>query len=102
MANRSYWISDFVAANAQVLSIGGFLLAMFVLFSAITDAFFTTGNLLNVLRQAAPMIIVAVAMTMVITTGGIDLSVGSTVALINALAAIALQAGVAWPTVVLL
>jgi simple sugar transport system permease protein len=100
MANRSYWISDFVAANAQVLSIGGFLLAMFVLFSVITDAFFTTGNLLNVLRQAAPMIIVAVAMTMVITTGGIDLSVGSTVALVNALAAIALGTALPWPVVV--
>jgi simple sugar transport system permease protein len=99
MTNR-YWISDFVAANAQVLSIGSFLLAMFVLFSVITDAFFTTGNLLNVLRQAAPMIIVAVAMTMVITTGGIDLSVGSTVALINALAAIALGTALPWPVVV--
>jgi simple sugar transport system permease protein len=101
MPNRSYWISDFVAANAQVLSIGGFLLAMFVLFSVITDAFLTTGNILNVLRQAAPMIVVAVAMTLVITTGGIDLSVGSTVALINALAAIALGTALPWPVVVL-
>ena len=42
-------------------------------------------NLLNLLRQSAPMLIVAVAMTFVITTGGIDLSVGSTVALVNAL-----------------
>jgi simple sugar transport system permease protein len=90
----------FVTANAQVLSIGGFLLAMFILFSATTDAFLTTGNLLNVLRQTAPLIIVAVAMTLVITTGGIDLSVGSTVALTNALAAIALGAGLPWPLVV--
>ena len=48
------------------------------------------------------MLIVAVAMTFVITTGGIDLSVGSTVALVNALAAIALQAGIPWPLVVAL
>ena len=41
-------------------------------------------------------------MTFVITTGGIDLSVGSTVALVNALAAISLQAGMPWPLVVLL
>jgi simple sugar transport system permease protein len=45
---------------------------------------------------------VAVAMTFVVTTGGIDLSVGSTVALVNALAAITLQAGVPWPLVVAL
>ena len=59
-------------------------------------------NLLNILRQSAPLLIVAVAMTFVITTGGIDLSVGSTVALVNALAAIALQAGVPWPLAVVL
>ena len=47
------------------------------------------------------MLIVAVAMTFVITTGGIDLSVGSMVALINALAAIAIAAGCPWPLVVL-
>ena len=43
-----------------------------------TDAFLSPGNILNLLRQSAPMLIVAVAMTFVITTGGIDLSVGST------------------------
>ena len=46
--------------------------------------------------------IVAVAMTFVITTAGIDLSVGSVLALVNALAAISLQAGVPWPLVVVL
>ncbi len=46
--------------------------------------------------------IVAVAMTFVITTGGIDLSVGSILALVNALAAISLAAGVPWPAVVVL
>ena len=46
--------------------------------------------------------IVAVAMTFVITTGGIDLSVGSVLALVNALAAISMQAGVPWPAVVVL
>src|SRR5262245_55040961 len=54
------------------------------------------------MRQSAPMLIVAVAMTLVITTGGIDLSVGSVLALVNALAAISLQAGVPWPAVVVL
>jgi simple sugar transport system permease protein len=60
------------------------------------------GNLLNILRQIAPLMIVAVAMTFVITTGGIDLSVSSILALVNALAAITLQAGVPWPAVVVL
>jgi simple sugar transport system permease protein len=93
--------ADLLATHAQLLSIAAFFVAMVVIFSATSSAFLTAGNLLNLLRQAAPILIVAVAMTFVITTGGIDLSVGSTVALINALAAIGLQAGIAWPLVVL-
>ncbi len=92
--------TDFVAAQAQVLSIAVFFIACFVIFSVTSDAFLTPGNLLNMLRQSAPMLIVAVAMTFVITTGGIDLSVGSTVALVNALAAILMQFGIPWPVVV--
>jgi simple sugar transport system permease protein len=92
---------DFLARHAQVLSIAAFFLLMVVLFSLNTGAFLSQANLLNLLRQSAPLIIVAVAMTFVITTGGIDLSVGSTVALVNALVAIALQAGVPWPLAVL-
>jgi simple sugar transport system permease protein len=44
--------------------------------------------------------IVATAMTLVIITAGIDLSVGSLVALINAVCAIAMAAGIPWPIVV--
>ena len=73
-----------------------------LLFSLVTDTFLTQGNLLNILRQVAPLMIVAVAMTFVITTAGIDLSVGSILALVNALAAISLQAGMPWPLVVVL
>ena len=75
---------------------------MAVTFSLITDTFLTETNLLNILRQTAPLMIVAVAMTFVITTAGIDLSVGSVLALVNALAAISLQAGLAWPLVIVL
>jgi simple sugar transport system permease protein len=46
--------------------------------------------------------IVAVSMTFVITTAGIDLSVGSILALVNARAAIAMQAGLYWPLIVVL
>jgi simple sugar transport system permease protein len=88
--------------NGGVLSIAAFFVVMTVTFSLITDTFFTQTNLLNILRQIAPLMIVAVAMTFVITTAGIDLSVGSVLALVNALAAISLQAGLYWPLVVAL
>jgi simple sugar transport system permease protein len=88
--------------NGGVLSIAAFFVVMTVTFSLITDTFLTQTNLLNILRQIAPLMIVAVAMTFVITTAGIDLSVGSVLALVNALAAISLQAGLYWPLVVAL
>ena len=94
--------SDWLAAHAQLLAIAGFFALMFVWFSVTSQSFFSAGNLLNVLRQAAPILIVAIAMTFVVTTGGIDLSVGSTVALINALAAILLQMLLPWPIVIVL
>ncbi len=88
--------------NGGVASIAVFFAVMATTFSLATDTFLTQGNILNILRQIAPLMIVAVAMTFVITTAGIDLSVGSVLALVNALAAIALQAGVPWPLVVVL
>jgi simple sugar transport system permease protein len=88
--------------NGGVLSIAAFFIVMTVTFSLITRTFLTEINILNILRQSAPLMIVAVAMTFVITTAGIDLSVGSVLALVNALAAISLQAGLAWPLVVVL
>ena len=54
---------------------------LFVFFSIRADAFLTTNNLVNISRQVAPTVIVAMAMTFVITTGAIDLSVGSIVGL---------------------
>lgn len=58
------------------------------------DAGFTsTENILNIVRQTAMISIMGVAMTFVISTGEIDLSVGSTTALASLMAALALQAG---------
>ena len=92
-------IADFLGENAQVLSIAFFFLACLVFFSLTTTTFMTTGNILNIVRQAAPILVVAIAMTLVIVTGGIDLSVGSMLALINAVAAITLATGIPWPIV---
>jgi ribose transport system permease protein len=44
------------------------------------DSFLTSDNMLNVLRQASIVGVVAIGMTFVIATAGIDLSVGSMVA----------------------
>jgi ribose transport system permease protein len=49
--------------------------------SLLSDRFLTASNLINVTRQVSINAIVAAGMTIVIVTGGIDLSVGSTIAL---------------------
>ncbi|WP_042268832.1 ABC transporter permease [Paraburkholderia heleia] len=87
-------LSHRLGRHAGVASIAGFFLICVIAFTLATDTFLTSGNLLNVLRQSAPLLIVATTMTLVITTAGIDLSVGSTLAFVGALAAVALHAGV--------
>nr|WP_292242188.1 ABC transporter permease [Mesorhizobium sp.] len=92
---------DALLANGSVVSIALFFLVVCIIFSVATDAFLTSPNLLNILRQSAPLLIVAAAMTFVITTGGIDLSVGSVLALVATLSATLLQLGLPWPMVIL-
>ncbi|WP_346080849.1 ABC transporter permease [Gibbsiella dentisursi] len=88
--------------HSGVVSIALFFIFCCVVFSLITSNFPTGNNWLNIIRQTAPLLIVASAMTFVITTGGIDLSVGSTLALVGALSAIALnQWGLPWPVVLI-
>lgn len=79
--SRGHETRRWLRRNVQVLSIAGILIVLFTFFSISTDAFITPENLVNVGRQIAPTVIVAVAMTFVITTGQIDLSVGSILAL---------------------
>ena len=80
------------------------VLVTFVLFVALFSAgslryesFFSAQVLLNLLVDNAFLIVLAVGMTFVVLTGGIDLSVGSVVALSGVLAARLLAAG--WPAV---
>ncbi len=63
------------------------LAALVVMSSLISSTFATPTNLLNVLHQMAINGVIAIGMTMVIFTGGIDLSVGAVVALVSVLMA---------------
>ncbi len=63
------------------------LLLLIVVVSFLNDNFFTVDNILNILRQTSVNAIIAVGMTLVILTAGIDLSVGSVLALCGAFAA---------------
>lgn len=63
------------------------LIAVSVLMALASDNFFNINNIMNVLRQVSIVGILAVGMTFVILTGGIDLSVGAVMALVGTLCA---------------
>jgi ribose transport system permease protein len=64
----------------QVAGILPILILICILFSFLSSNFATPGNAINILRQASINIVLATGMTFVILTGGIDLSVGSILA----------------------
>jgi len=75
---------------------GGAVLALLALVAAnsiFTPNFATAGNFWNVLLQLSVTLLVAVGMTFVIATGGVDLSVGSVMAISAAVAAVTVDRG---------
>lgn len=77
------------------------LLVMVIAATLVNPAFISPFNIVNVLRQMALFGIVAIGMTLVILTAGIDLSIGSVVAVAAVVCAIMLDAGLPVWTVVL-
>lgn len=69
------------------------LILITILLTFLSDSFFTVNNLMNLLRQISINALIAFGMTFVILTAGIDLSVGSLLALGSALTAGMLASG---------
>jgi ribose transport system permease protein len=88
-------LGDMHAAR-QLGTFGGLVVLCLMLWAA-TPHFLTVSNLLNVLEQTAINAIVAVGMTFVIVSGGIDLSVGSVLALAGIALGRSLAAGLPVP-----
>jgi ribose transport system permease protein len=65
-----------------------------------SPVFMTTGNIGNVLSQTAVIAVLAVGQLLVVLTRGIDLSVGSTLALASVVGAIAFEHGQGGPAVI--
>lgn len=78
------------------------LIALFILCLAISlssDKFMTSANVWNVMRQISVNICISTGMTLVVLTAGIDLSVGSVLALCGAVTAGLLKNGIEIPAV---
>jgi ribose transport system permease protein len=71
----------------------GSLIALCVLIAALEPKFLSSGNLAGVARQTAVIMIMAIGMTIVMVSGGIDLSVGSVMALAGVAGALAMTSG---------
>ena len=87
--------------SRQIGTFAGLVALCLVLWAA-TPHFLTVSNLLNVLEQTSINAIVAVGMTFVIISGGIDLSVGSVLAVAGIALALALEGGVPAPIAIVL
>ncbi|WP_244271190.1 ABC transporter permease [Thalassospira sp. GB04J01] len=82
---------DVVQKFAAVFS----LMALIVVFSVTSDAFFSVGNAMTVSLQTTSIALLGIGVTVVILTGGIDLSVGSVLALSGTVAGLLVKDG--WP-----
>jgi len=77
--NRRSVIGNIFQKHAILLP----LATLFLIFSIITPKFIDSDNLINILRQISVLSIISIGSTYVIISGGIDLSVGSIMALVG-------------------
>jgi ribose transport system permease protein len=82
-------MSDFIKRFLPFVS----LLALCIVIAALEPKFLSAGNLATVVRQIAVITVMAMGMTMVMVSGGIDLSVGSMMALASVIGAMAMVKG---------
>jgi ribose transport system permease protein len=73
------------------------LLLMCIALSLLSDKFLTVDNTWNVMRQISVNVVISVGMTLVILTAGIDLSVGSILALCGVITASLIKFGIELP-----
>jgi ribose transport system permease protein len=76
---KRFWQRGFLASQSAYVLVA--LIALVVVMALLSPNFLTPGNVANITRNFSFIAIATLGMTLVIITGGIDLSVGSTMAL---------------------
>jgi len=94
------WLREFAVEAMLLVALG----VLIVVMAQLSPAFLTTRNLFNVTRFIAEIGLISLGMTMVILTGGIDLSVGSVLGMCGIVmgALFALGVGVWWAAAIAL
>src|SRR5690348_7447784 len=90
-------LNDFVAQ----MTAGAALIVVFIFLSFASPVFLTTDNLINIIEQNAVTATIALGMTFVLITAGIDLSVGSTAAMTGVVGVELVAHGWHWPPAML-
>ncbi|WP_042777011.1 ABC transporter permease [Sinorhizobium fredii] len=85
------WVTSVLASQTFWVLVAVILACLFL--SVATDTFATPKNLYNITRNFTFVAIIALGMTLVIITGGIDLSVGSVLCLCSMVLAVVMNAG---------
>ena len=85
------WLAWLTSSQAFWVFVAVCLACVFLSFA--TNSFATTNNLFNVTRNFTFVAVIALGMTIVIITGGIDLSVGSVLCLCSMILAVVMHAG---------
>jgi rhamnose transport system permease protein len=99
MAARSSNLPPAWATNGLLAVV---LVIAVAVMATLSDTFLTVDNLLNATRFMTEIGLVALGMTLVMITGGIDLSVGAVIALTAVVVGLLIQAGIgAWPAAVI-
>lgn len=92
IAQRQHnWLGSIL--NSQTLWVLCAIILACIFLSFATDAFATSKNLYNITRNVTFVAIIALGMTIVIITGGIDLSVGSVLCLCSMVLAVTMHSG---------
>lgn len=90
-------MKNIVKGYATEVVLLALLIVLMIAAALLTPYFFTPGNLFQVARQMVELSIITCGMTMVILSGGIDLSVGSLVGLVSIVMAVLFTQG--WPMI---
>ena len=93
MVTQSHLVREFLKRFLPYAS----LIGLFIFLSVASPYFLTVNNLSSVIRQTTVIVIMAVGMTVVIASGGIDLSVGSIVGLSGVCGAMLIAEGLPTP-----
>lgn len=82
-----------IRGMAQVLTVTLALIIMCIIFGGINKNFFSADNVMNLLRQVCPILLVGIGQSYVLITGNIDLSIGAAVGMSCMVSATLIQNG---------